>query len=188
MNQNEIQLPFKRYQIQPVWRADKPQKGRYQEFYQCDVDVVGSESLLYEAELVSIYHEIFKTLGIGVKILINNRKILYGIAEAAGIADKFSDMTVAIDKLDKIGLNGVTAELQARGLNEKQIQTVVELINIPSFEALSYHQAFSASESGKLGLHEVNRVFDFLKNTAVDDLVFDITLARGIELLYRLYL
>ena len=106
--------------------ADKPQKGRYQEFYQCDVDVVGSESLLYEAELVSIYHEIFKTLGIGVKILINNRKILYGIAQKQQASlTSFRDMTVAIDKLDKIGLNGVTAELQARGLNEKQIQTVV---------------------------------------------------------------
>jgi histidyl-tRNA synthetase len=181
MNQNEIQLPFKRYQIQPVWRADKPQKGRYQEFYQCDVDVVGSESLLYEAELVSIYHEIFKTLGIGVKILINNRKILYGIAEAAGIADKFADMTVAIDKLDKIGLNGVTAELQARGLQENQIQTIVDLISVPGFEALSNHPTFANSESGKLGLQEVNRVFDFLKSTTVDDLVFDITLARGLS-------
>lgn len=181
MNQNEIQLPFKRYQIQPVWRADKPQKGRYQEFYQCDVDVVGSESLLYEAELVSIYHEIFKQLGIGVNILINNRKILLGIAEAAGIADKFIDMTVAIDKLDKIGLSGVTAELQARGLLEEQIQTVLSLIAVKSIDELKANPAFVSSESGKKGLEEIERVFAFLKGTAVDDLVFDITLARGLS-------
>ncbi len=181
MNQNEIQLPFKRYQIQPVWRADKPQKGRYQEFYQCDVDVVGSESLLYEAELVSIYHEIFKQLGIGVNILINNRKILLGIAEAAGIADKFIDMTVAIDKLDKIGLSGVTAELQARGLLEEQIQTVLSLIAVKSIDELKANPAFVSSESGKKGLEEIERVFAFLKGTTVDDLVFDITLARGLS-------
>ena len=181
MNQNEIQLPFKRYQIQPVWRADKPQKGRYQEFYQCDVDVVGSESLLYEAELVSIYHEIFKELGIGVNILINNRKILMGIAEAAGIADKFMDMTVAIDKLDKIGLNGVTAELQARGLQEEQIQLVLSLIAVKSIDELKANPAFVSSESGKKGLEEIERVFAFLKGTTVDDLVFDITLARGLS-------
>lgn len=181
MNQNEIQLPFKRYQIQPVWRADKPQKGRYQEFYQCDVDVVGSESLLYEAELVSIYHEIFKQLGIGVNILINNRKILLGIAEAAGIADKFIDMTVAIDKLDKIGLNGVTAELQTRGLQEEQIQTVLALIAVKSIDELKANLAFVSSESGKKGLEEIEHVFTFLKGTTVDDLVFDITLARGLS-------
>lgn len=181
MNQNEIQLPFKRYQIQPVWRADKPQKGRYQEFYQCDVDVVGSESLLYEAELVSIYHEIFKQLGIGVNILINNRKILLGIAEAAGIADKFIDMTVAIDKLDKIGLNGVTAELQARGLQEEQIQMVLSLIAVKTIDELKANPAFVSSESGKKGLEEIERVFAFLKGTTVDDLVFDITLARGLS-------
>lgn len=181
MNQNEIQLPFKRYQIQPVWRADKPQKGRYQEFYQCDVDVVGSESLLYEAELVSIYHEIFKQLGIGVNILINNRKILLGIAEAAGIADKFIDMTVAIDKLDKIGLNGVTAELKARGLQEEQIHMVLSLIAVKSIDELKANPAFVSSESGKKGLEEIERVFAFLKGTTVDDLVFDITLARGLS-------
>ena len=145
------------------------------------MDVVGSESLLYEAELVSIYHEIFKQLGIGVNILINNRKILQGIAEAAGIADKFVDMTVAIDKLDKIGLSGVTAELQARGLQEDQIRTVLSLIAVKSIDELKANPSFVSSESGKKGLEEIERVFAFLKGTQVDDLVFDITLARGLS-------
>lgn len=181
MNQNEIQLPFKRYQIQPVWRADKPQKGRYQEFFQCDVDVVGSESLLYEAELVSIYHEIFKRLGIGVKILINNRKILYGIAEAAGVADRFVDMTVAIDKLDKIGEEGVSRELLAKGMDEGQIRTILDILSIRQLSELSAHADFAKSESGQKGLEEVNTVFDFLRNGEVHDLVFDISLARGLS-------
>lgn len=181
MNQNEIQLPFKRYQIQPVWRADKPQKGRYQEFFQCDVDVVGSESLLYEAELVSIYHEIFKRLGIGVKILINNRKILFGIAEAAGVADRFVDMTVAIDKLDKIGEEGVTRELLSKGMDESQIATILEILSINQLPALAAHESFAKSESGQKGLEEVNKVFDFLKGGEVHDLVFDISLARGLS-------
>nr|HPQ21969.1 ATP phosphoribosyltransferase regulatory subunit [Saprospiraceae bacterium] len=118
MNQNEIQFPFKRYQIQPVWRADRPQKGRYQEFYQCDVDVIGSDSLMYEAELVSIYSEVFASLGIEVEIKINNRKLLFGIAECLGIADKFVDMTVALDKLDKISEAQVVEELKGRGIEE----------------------------------------------------------------------
>lgn len=181
MNQNEIQLPFKRYQIQPVWRADKPQKGRYQEFFQCDVDVVGSESLLYEAELVSIYHEIFKRLGIGVKILINNRKILFGIAEAAGVADRFVDMTVAIDKLDKIGEDGVTRELLSKGMDESQIATILDILSINQLPALAAHESFAKSESGQKGLEEVNKVFDFLKSGEVHDLVFDISLARGLS-------
>ena len=118
MRQHEITFPFKRYQIQPVWRADRPQKGRYQEFYQCDVDVVGSDSLVYEAELAQIYDEVFAKLGLEVTIKINNRKVLAGIAEAAGIKDAFMDMTIAIDKLDKIGLEGVEKEMQGRGIPE----------------------------------------------------------------------
>ena len=114
MHQNDIAFPFKRYQIQPVWRADRPQKGRYQEFFQCDADVVGSNSLMYEAELARIYDEVFAKLGVNVTIKINNRKILAGIAEAAGVADRFMDMTVTIDKLDKIGIEGVRRELEAR--------------------------------------------------------------------------
>ncbi|MCB0614037.1 MAG: ATP phosphoribosyltransferase regulatory subunit, partial [Phaeodactylibacter sp.] len=118
MRQHEITFPFKRYQIQPVWRADRPQKGRYQEFYQCDVDVVGSDSLVYEAELAQIYDEVFAKLGLEVTIKINNRKVLAGIAEAAGISDSFMDMTIAIDKLDKIGMEGVEKEMQGRGIPE----------------------------------------------------------------------
>ena len=115
MHQNDIAFPFKRYQIQPVWRADRPQKGRYNEFYQCDADVVGSDSLMNEAELIQIYDQVFHQLGIRVAIKINNRKILEGIAEVAGIKDRFVDMTVAIDKLDKIGIEKVKIEMVKRG-------------------------------------------------------------------------
>lgn len=181
MNQNDIHLPFKRYQIQPVWRADKPQKGRYQEFFQCDVDVVGSESLLYEAELVSIYHEIFSRLGIAVKILINNRKILYGIAEAAGIPHLFSEMTVAIDKLDKIGADGVGNELKSRGISDDQVATIMQLINIQSLGELSNHAQFAESESGSAGLSEINAVFEYLEGSGLHNLYFDISLARGLS-------
>lgn len=116
MHQNDIQFPFKRYHIQPVWRADRPQKGRYQEFYQCDADIVGSTSMMNEAELVSILDDVFAKLKMKVTIKVNNRKILYGVAEAAGIADRFVDMTTAIDKLDKIGLDGVSKEMENRAL------------------------------------------------------------------------
>ncbi|MBK8701133.1 MAG: histidine--tRNA ligase [Saprospiraceae bacterium] len=181
MNQNEIQLPFKRYQIQPVWRADKPQKGRYQEFFQCDVDVVGSESLLYEAELVCIYHEIFKTLGIHVHILINNRKILFGLAEAAGLADKFMEMTVAIDKLDKIGRDGVMREMAQRDITAEQAETVLHLLEVKSIDELAGHPAFQTSETGMKGVAEVRAVFDFLAESDIHDLIFDVSLARGLS-------
>ncbi|HNG90021.1 MAG TPA: ATP phosphoribosyltransferase regulatory subunit, partial [Saprospiraceae bacterium] len=118
MNRGTLTFPFKRYQIQPVWRADRPQRGRYREFFQCDADVIGSDSLQFEAELVQIYDEAFAQLGLPVAIKINNRKVLYGIAEAAGIKDKFIDMTVALDKLDKIGLDGVRKELAERGISD----------------------------------------------------------------------
>jgi histidyl-tRNA synthetase len=178
MNQNEISLPFKRYQIQQVWRADRPQRGRYQEFYQCDVDVVGSDSLMYEAELVQIYAEVFKKLGMKVKILINNRKILFGLAEAAGIADKFMEMTIAIDKLDKIGKDGVIKEMEARNISANQAEKVLSLLETPSLDKLK--QAFTGLEEGTKGIEEIEVVFGYL-NESVPELAFDISLARGLN-------
>ena len=178
MNQNEISLPFKRYQIQQVWRADRPQRGRYQEFYQCDVDVVGSDSLMYEAELVQIYAEVFKKLGMKVKILINNRKILFGLAEAAGIADKFMEMTIAIDKLDKIGKDGVIKEMEARNISANQAEKVLSLLETPSLDKLK--QAFTGLEEGTKGIEEIEVVLRYL-NESVSELAFDISLARGLN-------
>lgn len=180
MNRHALTLPFKRYQIQPVWRADRPQRGRYREFFQCDVDVIGSDSLVYEAELVQIYDEAFARLGLPVVIKLNNRKILYGIAEAAGIADRFMDMTVAIDKLDKIGPDGVRKELAERGIGPESSGTIEKILNTPNLEAL--RPAFAASETGQKGLEELERVFRYLRQTAVkNEVVFDITLARGLS-------
>ncbi|MEM6321112.1 MAG: histidine--tRNA ligase [Bacteroidota bacterium] len=180
MHQNEISFPFKRYQVQPVWRADRPQKGRYQEFYQCDVDVVGSDSLMYEAELVQIYDEVFADLGVNVEIKVNNRKILAGMAEAAGIADQFMDMTVAIDKLDKIGMEGVRKELVNRSISETAIDKIEKMLQVTSLAPLK--ELFKDSEVGKKGIEELeefHRYFDFKQPT--NDVVFDITLARGLS-------
>jgi histidyl-tRNA synthetase len=177
MNQNEIQLPFKRYQIQQVWRADRPQRGRYQEFYQCDVDVVGSDSLMYEAELMQIYATVFRKLNIKVKILINNRKILFGIAEAAGIGDKFIDMTTAIDKLDKIGRDGVIKDMGERGINGDQAEKVLNILQNGSLDTLS--DVLVSSPAGLLGVEEVKAVFSKVKAT-LPELTFDISLARGL--------
>ena len=180
MHQNDITFPFKRYQIQPVWRGDRPQKGRYREFYQCDVDVVGSNSLMYEAELVQIYDEVFAQLGLNVTIKINNRKILFGMAEAAGISDKFVDMTVAIDKLDKIGWAGVEKELQGRGINESAINMIDKLLKINTLQEL---ESFSSqSESLLRGIEELrqfHKYFDLKPST--NKIQFDITLARGLN-------
>ncbi len=178
MHQNDIQLPFKRYQIQQVWRADRPQRSRYQEFYQCDVDVVGSDSLMYEAELVQIYTTVFRKLGIKTKILINNRKVLYGLAEAAGITDKFMDMTIAIDKLDKIGKDGVLNEMTAKGITSQQAEKVLSLLDNASLETIE--QAFEQLEQGSLGVRQIREVFDYLEGT-VPELTFDISLARGLN-------
>ena len=179
MNRHALTFPFKRYQIQPVWRADRPQKGRYREFFQCDADVIGSDSLLYEAELTQIYDEAFAKLGIPVIIKINNRKILYGIAEAAGIADRFMDMTVAIDKLDKIGVDGVRQELSDRGIPEASITTILRVLTEPSVQAL--RPVFANSETGLKGIEELERVFHFLGKTALNNEIrFDVTLARGL--------
>ena len=178
MNQNEISLPFKRYQIQQVWRADRPQRGRYQEFYQCDVDVVGSDSLMYEAELVQIYAEVFRKLGIKTKILINNRKILFGLAEAAGITDKFMEMTIAIDKLDKIGKDGVIKEMSDRHITSLQAEKVLQLLSISDLASLK--QAFWGLDEGTKGIEEIQTVLDFLDGS-IPELTFDISLARGLN-------
>jgi histidyl-tRNA synthetase len=180
MNRGTLTFPFKRYQIQPVWRADRPQRGRYREFFQCDADVIGSESLLFEAELVQIYDEAFAQLGVPVTIKINNRKVLYGIAEAAGIAERFMDMTVAVDKLDKIGIEGVRKELAERGIGAASIETIERILATPDRAAL--RSAFANSPTGLLGLDELDEVFGMtdgieLRNT----LQFDITLARGLS-------
>ena len=150
-HQNEIVFPFKRYQIQPVWRADRPQKGRYREFYQCDVDVIGSKSLLSEVELVDIVARVFAKLGISVTLKMNNRKILFGIAESIGHADKMIDITVAIDKLDKIGLDNVKAELRERGIDDEAIaklQPILELSGTNAEKLSKLSEVIGASETG----------------------------------------
>jgi histidyl-tRNA synthetase len=180
MHQNDIEFPFKRYQIQPVWRGDRPARGRYREFYQCDADVVGSNSLMYEAELVKIYDAVFAQLGFGVTIKINNRKVLFGIAEAAGVPDKFVDMTVAIDKLDKIGIDGVKKELTERGLSLESIEKIQAILQENTLEGLQTH--FTNSPTGQKGIEELNAVLSYLSHTSlVNQLQFDITLARGLN-------
>lgn len=180
MNRGTLSFPFKRFQIQPVWRADRPQRGRYREFFQCDADVIGSDSLLYEAELAQIYDEAFARLGIPVVIKMNNRKVLFGIAEAAGIPDKFMDMTVAIDKLDKVGIEGVRKELSERGISETAMATIEKILAAPDTQAL--RAVFSNSATGLNGLDELDRVFGLLgKTTLQNEVKFDITLARGLS-------
>ncbi len=178
MHQHEINLPFKRYQIQQVWRADRPQRGRYQEFYQCDVDVVGSDALMYEAELAQIYAEVFRRLNVSVQILINNRKVLFGLAEAAGIADKFMEMTIAIDKIDKIGADGVRKEMAERGIGAAQAEKVLQLLQTGTRQSLK--EAFAPESEGARGLKELEEVFTYLGDT-VPELTFDVSLARGLN-------
>lgn len=180
IHQHEITLPFKRYQIQPVWRADRPQRGRYREFYQCDVDVVGSDSLVCEAELAQIYDQAFARLGLDVVIRINNRKVLAGIAEMAGIKDKMGEMTVAIDKLDKIGMEGVRQELANRGITESAITGIEAILQINDLDRLS--ERFADSETGRRGVEELrsfHRYFDTYEPK--NKVQFDITLARGLD-------
>jgi histidyl-tRNA synthetase len=180
MHQNDIAFPFKRYQIQPVWRADRPQKGRYREFYQCDVDVVGSPSLIYEAELVQIYDEVFSRLKLPVVIKFNNRKILMGIAEAAGIPAQLVDMTVAIDKLDKIGLDGVKKEMLDRGIPDSAIEKITRILGIQSLAELE--QALADSTTGQVGIQEIQTLLAYLELSPLQqEVVFDITLARGLN-------
>ena len=180
MNQNSISFPFKRYQIQPVWRADRPQKGRYQEFYQCDADVVGSDSLMLEAELAQIYDEVFANLGVNVTIKINNRKVLFGMAEAAGVADKFIDMTTAIDKLDKIGMEGVTKELGNRGIEVTAIEKIQEMLSLTTLEPLK--ELFKDSETGLKGIAELEEFYKYFNTKpSTNKIEFDSTLARGLS-------
>ncbi len=187
MHQNEIALPFKRYQIQPVWRADRPQKGRYREFYQCDADVVGSDSLLNEAEFVCIYDEALSNLGFkDFSVLINNRKILAGISEYVGKPELLIDMTVAIDKLDKIGLDGVKTELQTKGFTEQdliKLEPVILLSGTSEEKIKSLKNILADSEIGKKGIEELEKVFSILKNFKLRNakLELDITLARGLN-------
>src|SRR4051812_23670906 len=186
-HQNEITFPFKRFQVQPVWRADRPQKGRYREFFQCDADVVGSDSLLNEAEFILIYDEALSALGLqDFTIKINNRKILSGIAEVIGKADNIIDLTVAIDKLDKIGLDGVIKELLEKGFSEADIEKIkpVILLQGTNDEKLaSLRKALSTSVLGLKGCEEIETVFNYLQScklqTATVEL--DITLARGLN-------
>ena len=182
-HRDELTLPFRRYQIQPVWRADRPQKGRYREFYQCDADVVGSDSLINEVELMQIVDTVFNRFGIRVCIKINNRKILTGIAEIIGEADRIVDITVAIDKLDKIGLEKVNEELRANGLSEDAIQKLQPIINLSGTnqeKMATMRQALSQSEIGLKGIDEVEFVLDHLSGLT-SQVELDLTLARGLN-------
>ncbi|HBF89476.1 MAG TPA: histidine--tRNA ligase [Bacteroidales bacterium] len=184
-HQNEITFPFKRYQIQPVWRADRPQKGRYREFYQCDVDVVGSDSLINEVELIQIVDNVFEKLNVEVTIKINNRKILSGIAEIIGEADKIIDITVAIDKLDKIGLEKVNEELSAKGISEKaiaQLQPIINLSGTNVEKIADLKSILSSSTIGQKGIAELEQVFKLSSNLNIQSKIeLDLTLARGLN-------
>ena len=185
MHRDEIQLPFKRYQIQPVWRADRPQKGRYREFYQCDADSVGSDSLLNEVELVQIMDTVFQRLGIRVQIKINNRKLLSGIAEIVGEADKIVDITVAIDKLDKIGLDKVNEELRADGISEEAIaklQPVISLSGTNAEKLQTMGNFLADSEIGMKGIEELRFILEVAGKVELkNELQLDLTLARGLN-------
>jgi len=185
MHREELQLPFKRYQIQPVWRADRPQKGRYREFYQCDADVVGSDSLLNEVELMQIVDEVFSRFGIRVQIKINNRKILSGIAEVIGAAEKIVDITVAIDKLDKIGIDNVNQELREDGLSEEQIeklQPIIMLEGTNEQKLATIAEVLKDSETGLKGVEELRYILDILKAVGLkNEIQLDLTLARGLN-------
>ena len=184
-HQNEISFPFKRYQVQPVWRADRPQKGRYREFYQCDVDVIGSRSLLNEVELIEIVERVFSKLGINVVLKMNNRKILYGIAEAIGHADKMMDITVAIDKLEKIGLDNVKAELAARGLEQEAIdklQPILELSGTNAEKLAKLSEVIGVSETGVKGIEEMSEIFGYVERLGLQlPIELDLSLARGLN-------
>lgn len=185
MHRDELQLPFKRYQIQPVWRADRPQKGRYREFYQCDADVVGSDSLLNEVELMQIVDTVFTRLGIKVQIKINNRKILTGIAEVIGEADKITDITVAIDKLDKIGIDGVNDELKECGIPDaaiEKLQPIIALNGTNDEKLLTISEVLKDCEVGLKGVEETRYILDTLKLVGLNnEIQFDLTLARGLN-------
>ena len=185
-NQNDITFPFKRYQIQPVWRADRPQKGRFREFYQCDADVVGSRSLLYEVEFIQLYDKVFSELKVPTVIKLNNRKVLSGIAEIIGAEDKLIDMTVAIDKLDKIGLDLVKEEMLQKGISDSAIKKIEPILNMEgdSVKKLATMRSVLAdSKVGLEGVNEVQTVINKVLNLGLEsaDLDFDLTLARGLN-------
>ena len=184
-NRNEVTFPFKRYQIQPVWRADRPQKGRYREFYQCDADVIGSNSLLNEVELIQIMDEVFAALKVRSIIKINNRKILAGIAETIGEADKITDITIAIDKLEKTGIDEVKKELKEKGLKKSAIDFIN---NVITFKGNNYKKIYelkrvlSQSQTGIKGIEEIEIILDYIKNLQLSsELILDLTLARGLD-------
>lgn len=184
-HQSELTFPFKRYQIQPVWRADRPQKGRYREFYQCDVDVVGSDSLLHEVELIQMVDEVYRRLHINVRLLINNRKILAGIVETIGHPDKLTDITVAIDKMDKIGGDAVNAELREKGIDETAIEKLQPILNLQGSnnEKLERLQGIlQNSPTGLKGIEELTTVFNYLEGLSIGtEVKLDLTLARGLS-------
>ncbi len=184
-HRNEIAFPFKRYQIQPVWRADRPQRGRYREFFQCDADVVGSDSLLNEVELIQIIDEVFHRFGFPVQIKMNNRKILTGIAEIIGQLDKIVDITVAIDKLDKVGLDKVNEELASKGISEeaiKQLQPVINLSGSNQEKINTLKSVLSTSEIGRKGIEELEYILDRVSFVGIEsELEIDLTLARGLN-------
>src|SRR5574344_2091500 len=184
-HQNELAFPFKRFQIQPVWRADRPQKGRYREFYQCDVDVIGSNSLINELELVQITEEIFAAFDIKICIKINNRKVLQGLSEVIGYPDKIVDITVAIDKIDKIGLDAVKEELKERGIDEKGIAVIEPVLlltgsNEDKIKAIS--TILTSSETGMSGVAELSELFELIRTAGITQSVeIDLSLARGLN-------
>ena len=186
-HREELSFPFKRFQIQPVWRADRPQKGRYREFYQCDVDVIGSDSLIGELELIQIVEEVYRRLGINVCLHINNRKILAGIAEVIGAPDKIVDITVAIDKLDKIGVEAVNAELKERGLTDEAVQALQPVLNQESGiknqdKLASLKEFLASSEIGLKGIAEMEEVFGLIEHAGVQlNIELDLCLARGLN-------
>jgi histidyl-tRNA synthetase len=185
-HQHEIEFPFKRYQIQPVWRADRPQKGRYREFYQCDADVIGSNSLLNELDLIQIIVDVFKALNIKVKIKLNNRKILAGIAGYIGHPDRITDITIAIDKFEKIGLEAVNAELKQKGIDDAALKTLEGILFIKENTALRKLQKLKtllmSSETGTKGIEEMTALLTYCRQVKVNSMVdFDLTLARGLN-------
>ena len=184
-HQSEIAFPFKRYQIQPVWRADRPQKGRYREFYQCDVDVIGSHSLLSEVELIDIVRRVFDKLRISVTLKMNNRKILYGIAQTIGHADKMIDITVAIDKLDKIGIDNVKCELRERGIGDEAIaalEPILELSGDNNAKLARLREIIGSSETGMAGVKEMQTIFDHAERLGIGlPIELDLSLARGLN-------
>ncbi len=181
-HQSEIVFPFKRHQIQPVWRADRPQKGRYREFIQCDVDVIGSTSLACEVELIQIVAEVFRRLGVGVVLKLNNRKILAGIAEVIGHPDRLTDITVAIDKLDKIGIEAVREELAGKGIGTEKLEPVLALEGSFADKLDAIEKMFSASETGFAGVGEMREVLSMVGELSLDlDIELDLSLARGLN-------